>query len=63
MKGLSLSKNSKPLLFISAAAGQRLPLLMRYIEGEQKLITGKSTSIGSLVQMMESLWVGIFTFW
>lgn len=33
MKGLTLSKNSKSLLFILAAVGQRLPLLRRYIEG------------------------------
>lgn len=32
MKGLTLSKNSKTLLFILAAVGQRLPLLRRYIE-------------------------------
>lgn len=31
MKGLTLSKNLNPLLFISAAVRQRLPLLMRYI--------------------------------
>lgn len=33
MKGLTLSKNSKSLLFILAAVGQRLPLLRRCIEG------------------------------
>lgn len=57
MKSLTLSEISKPLLFISAAVGQRLPLLRRNIEREQKLATGKSTSIGSLVQMIKSLWV------
>lgn len=63
MKGLTLSKNSKSLLFISAAVGQRLPLLMSYIEREQKLTTWKSTCTGSLVQMMKSSWVVLFMFW